>query len=320
MVTPQITASILYTPESEALRFLPEGPRVLQQVPGKLGWVAIQHGQGATVGSLNILDLVSLENRSIPLPGRPGFFAETSQPGFVVIGLDRRLVLCDLATGSVQAVSDDVTGDESVTINDGMAVDGGLLFGTKHIPFKDPVASVYFFDTETRELRTLFDGQTCSNGKVIVGDHLIDIDSAPKAINKYKLAGQFEGATKTGLLKPSAELPGFPDGMRPVDGNSVVVAFYNPDPVSGGIAQQLDIHTGAVLCEWILPGSPRVTCPEIALVNGQPKILLTTADEGMPPEIRAIAPGAGCLYIADVPPGFTVPDPPPLVPIARSSL
>jgi sugar lactone lactonase YvrE len=312
MRTP-IHASILYTPESEALRFLPEGPRVLQHDPSKLGWIAIQHGADATAGSINILDLANGVNRSIALPGRPGFFAETAHPGIVVVGLDRRLVVCDLASGAVKELSANVTDDPSLTINDGLAVDGGILFGTKHIPFRDPIASVYFFDLEKRQLRALFDGQTCSNGKVIVGSLLIDIDSAPKTIHKYELSGRFEAAVRQGLVTPASDLPGFPDGMRPVDSNSVVVAFYNPAPVREGIAQQLDIHTGEVLCEWVLPGSPRVTCPEIAMIDGQPKILFTTADEGMPPEIRALAPHAGCLYIADVPVGFTVPDPPPLL-------
>lgn len=286
---------------------------MLQHDPGKLGWVAIQHGFNVATGSLNILDLATGVNRSIEMPGRPGFFAETVQPGIVLVGLDRRLVVCELSTGAIEDIGASVTEDDSLTINEGMAVEGGVLFGTKHIPFTDPIASVYFFDAASRTLRTLLGGQTCSNGKVIHGDVLIDIDSAPKAITKYQLEGRFEKATKLGLVKPAAELPGFPDGMRPVNNESVVVAFYNPEPVSDGLAQQLHLDTGEVLCEWVIPGSPRVTCPEFASINGQTKIIFTTADEGMPAEIRAIAPGAGCLYMADVPADFKVPAPPPLL-------
>jgi hypothetical protein len=79
--TRRYIAEPFFTPVSEELRYLPEGPRVLQNHPSArshnlLGWVAIQHAAGLLVGSMNVLDLDTGENRNYPLPGRPGFFAE----------------------------------------------------------------------------------------------------------------------------------------------------------------------------------------------------------------------------------------------------
>ncbi len=54
------TCRPFYRPESEELRFLPEGPRVLQNFGGSeplLGWVAIQYGVDKLRGSFNLLNL-----------------------------------------------------------------------------------------------------------------------------------------------------------------------------------------------------------------------------------------------------------------------
>jgi sugar lactone lactonase YvrE len=76
---------------------------------------------------------------------------------------------------------------------------------------------------------------------------------------------------------------------------------------------QIRVADGQVLGEWLIPGSPRVTCPEFVEMEGAVKLVFTTAVEGMPEQIRRIAPGAGCLYIADTP--FNrLPASPPLVP------
>jgi len=63
-----------FRPSSAELRYLPECPLHLRG-SNLLAWVAIQHGADTLSGSLNVLDLASLQNQSYPLPGRPGFFA-----------------------------------------------------------------------------------------------------------------------------------------------------------------------------------------------------------------------------------------------------
>lgn len=321
MPTPRFIAHPVFEPARKQLRYLPEGPRILQNYPGgggsKLGWVAIQHAAEVQQGSLNILDLASGENQSIPVPGRPGFFVETTQPGVVLVGLERRLVYCDLVTGTLEETGIEVTADERVIINDGLAIEGGVLFGTKHLEFNQPIAALYYFDAATRRVHTVMGGQTCSNGKLVrrdaAGVILIDIDSTPKTITRYRLDAKLEHVLEQALVTSPASLPAYPDGLRPSpDGESAIVAFYNPEAVSDGLAQQLRLSDGAVLCEWEIPGSPRVTCPEFVEIDGQVKLLFTTAVEGMAVATRRLAPGAGSLFIADTP--FTsMPAPPPLL-------
>ena len=322
MVTVQrFAAAPFFDPASEALRYLPEGPRVLQNYPGgdaKIGWVAIQHGPKLFEGSINVLDLASGQNQSFALPGRPGFFVETTQPGLLLVGLERRLAYFDLLTGELAETGIEVTTDERVIINEGLAVEGGVLFGTKDLAFNQPIAALYFFDSITGRVRTVFGGQTCSNGKFLrrdaEGATLIDIDSTPKAITRYRLDTKLDRILDQSQVTAAASLPGFPDGLRPLpDGESVIVAFYNPDAVADGVAQQLRLSDGAVLCEWIVPGSPRVTCPEFVQIAGEVKLIFTTAVENMPAATRQLAYGAGTLYLGDTP-FQEMPDPPPLVP------
>jgi sugar lactone lactonase YvrE len=317
---PQFTARPFFRPANARLRFLPEGPRVLRNYPGggsKLGWVAIQHGAASGEGSINVLDLSSGKNSSFALSGRPGFFAETDRPGVVLIGLERSLVCFNLLTGALDA-GPTVTDDERVIINDGLAVEGGVFFGTKHLKFTEAIASLYFFDTAARRVHTLLGGQICSNGKFLRhdagGTELIDVDSMPRTISRYRLDAQRRVLGQS-QVRGVGSLPGFPDGMRPApDGNSVIVAFYNPGAVATGVARQLRLADGAILCEWRIPGAPRVTCPEFLEIKGKIKLLFTTAVEGMPAATRRRAPESGTMYLADTP--FDgMPEPPPLVQI-----
>lgn len=302
-------ARLFYTPPTEALRYLPECPRLLSNsgvAEPLLGWVAIVHEPGGATGSLNLLNLDTLENRSIDLPGRPGFFAETDEAGVVVAGIDRRLVLVNIQTGAVEETGLSVCDDDRVIINDGFAIPGGLLFGTKHLEFNQPIAALYHFDEASSTLRTAIPGQYCSNGKHYWTEpdgsvHLIDTDSIPRLITHYV----FEDASMRTIMQqapltPAEKLPSIPDGCRnDANGETILVAYFNTDLVADGIAQQLRIDTGEPVAEWRIPGSPRVTCPEIFEWNGKVVALFTSATEGMTPEHRALAPHAGCFYIAD---------------------
>ena len=289
---------------------------------GLLGWVAIQHAADSREGSINVLHLASGGNRSFPLPGRPGFFAETTRPGLVLVGLERRLAYCDLLTGGVEETGITVTSDERVIINEGLAIDGGVLFGTKDLELNRPIAALYYFDSAARSVHTVLGGQICSNGKFLrrdaAGTTLIDIDSVPRTISRYRLDAVLRRVLERSLVTNPDSLPGFPDGLRPSpDSESVIVAFYNPSHCAYGLCQEIRLVDGEVLCEWEIPQSPRVTCPEFVEMDGKVKLLFTTAVEGMPAETRAIAPGAGAFYVADTP-FQTLPSAPPLLPVASS--
>ena len=89
----RVVAQPLYRPALEEQRYLPECPRVIGE---SLYWVSIQYAADRPQGGLNVLDLGSKNNVHHPLPGRPGFFAETAVPGILLIGLERRLVHYDV--------------------------------------------------------------------------------------------------------------------------------------------------------------------------------------------------------------------------------
>jgi hypothetical protein len=96
------------------------------------------------------------------------------------------------------------------------------------------------------------------------------------------------------LIADPASLPALPDGLRPArGGTSIIVAYYNPEPVADGLAQEIRLSDGAILTEWIFPGSPRVTCPEVA----GDFVYFTTAVEGMPDP----TPHAGTIFRAELP-------------------
>jgi sugar lactone lactonase YvrE len=236
------------------------------------------------------------------------------------VGLERRLVLFDLNTARLTDTGLTIGDDERVIINDGIAIEGGVLFGTKHLEFNQPIAALYRLDSATRTIHTVLGGQICSNGKYLRegggGIRLIDIDSLPKAIRCYHFSVDWERRSEH-LVTPPEALPAFPDGLRETpDGESVVVAFYNPEPVAAGLAQEICLASGAVLNEWEFPGSPRVTCPEFAEIGGRVCLLFTTAVEGMPDAHRAGAPEAGTLFVAQTP-FASLPAAPPLVAVGR---
>jgi sugar lactone lactonase YvrE len=338
----QFIAEPWYRPPTEELRYLPECPRLLRNFPGDsavLGWVAIQHGSGRRDGSLNLLDLATRRNRTIVLPGRPGFFVETTRPGTLLVGMERELVLVDAIGGEISKTGISIPTNQPVIINEGICVSGGVVFGTKHDRPRTPAAflqfavrmisakcglsrscaALYYFDCATRSVREIVGNQVCSNGKYCWcfdgGLELIDIDSMPKAITWYRFTPEFRELLTRRPLVPPASLPAFPDGLRASpDGQSIVVAFYNPDAADAGIARELRLTDGVVLTEWKLPGSPRVTCPELVELDGNIKVLFTTAVEGMPAKAQRNAPHAGAFFCAATP-FSTLPEPPPLFPV-----
>ena len=179
----EYTTEVVLKPDNDDLRFLPEGPYPFGQ--NKLSWVAIQHGADAKVGSLNILDLLTGENRSCDLPGRPGFAFPTDRENTFVIGLERTVGLFDLEsnrwTPLIEGIDQAVSG---TIINDGILFADGLIFGTKDLRFQEKKAGLYLWRYRDQQLVQLRDDQICSNGKGILQSEgkttLIDIDSPTK--------------------------------------------------------------------------------------------------------------------------------------------
>ncbi len=296
-------ATVLLTPESEELRFLPEGP--YRHPTGKLSWVSIQHGKDSQVGAVNLLDLETGKNQSFLHPGRPGFAFPTDREGVFVVGAEQSLWLFDTVSGQSETFIDGVDdGVNGTIINDGLCYDGHLIFGVKDLAFKEHKGGLYLLRRDETQLVKLDHTQLCSNGKFIIdvdgSPTLFDIDTPTQKITACTIdftRGQ-RGQLRTVVDLTDGDV--FPDGMIVTpDEKSLIVAIFNPNDATIGEARQYSIQNGQLEAVWQTPGSPRVTCPQLVQHEGAVKLVLTTADEGMESSLREKNPNAGCLFIAD---------------------
>ena len=250
----EFDASVVFQPDDSELTYLPEGPSEFS--PGVISWVAIQHGGDSQVGSINLLNLSSGENRKHDLPGRPGFAFPTNDPAVFLTGFERQVGFFNIETGEWVGGHGEVRDDgEGTIINDGEPCGDGVLFGTKDPEFKDPKGGLYFWRAGMEAAVHLQDGQTCSNGKVIVERDgqvfVLDIDTPTKKVVEYPLdlANLALGEPRTVI--DLAEVGSFPDGMVGTpDGKSVIIAMYNPEDASAGEARQHSLETGKLEGVW----------------------------------------------------------------------
>lgn len=296
------TCEVLYRPQTNGLRFLPEGPMALAQ--DLFSWVAIQHGKNSLIGSLNILDVSTGTNTNHELPGRPGFALPTSTDGTFICGANRTLGLYNTESKEWQTLAEDIDGDvEGTVINDGTAFEHNIIFGCKDLNFEEAKAGLYLWRGEDQKLIKLRSDQTCSNGKEVVelesGLVLLDIDTPTKKLVSYELdidAGQLSQEANTILDLTSVEM--FPDGMiLTPDGQSCIIAFYNPNDAENGEARQYHLESGELEHTWLCPNAPQVTCPALIESGSGLKLVLTTAVEHMSPTRQQQHSNSGSLFI-----------------------
>jgi sugar lactone lactonase YvrE len=292
-------------PDSDALRYLPEGPIPLGE--SLFSWVAIQHGPRATHGSLNLFDLATGTNESYELPGRPGFALPCESSDTFVIGCERSLGLFSTETGHWRVLCDRVDQDvDNTIINDGMVYGDNLIFGTKDLEFATKKAGLYLYRGADGQLIRLRDDQICSNGKAMVMDaggglQLLDIDSPTRQLVRYPIdiaAGR--------LADPEVVLdfhgdPAVPDGMiLTPDGSGVIVAMFRPGAAAFGQTRLYDLASGQLRCVWQTPGSPQNTCPALVRHEGTLKLIITTAVEHLSAADQKQCPFAGQIFIGDI--------------------
>ncbi len=295
--------TLLFSPPTSALRFLPEGPYPFGD--GKFSWVAIQHGPDVRFGSVNIFDLANQTNVSHILPGRPGFAFETDKGNFVV-GCERTVGIYSPATKQYVSFIDGIDSDcEGTIVNDGVTWDGNLIFGTKDLEFRTKKAGLYFWRAADAKLFRLRGDQICSNGKCIAAiepSHveLLDIDSPTRRVVAYRINTEVGQIVSERVVVDLANDPGVPDGMTmTLDGKSIIVSLYNPNAAAFGRTVQYSIASGESEQEWHTLGSPQATCPQLLVSQGRVQLVITTAVEHMPMERRGDSPEAGSLFIAD---------------------
>ena len=295
-------ATVWHTPANEEDRFLPEGPRLLAG-DDAWSWVNIQRSATASTGDLFVWNRLTSQLTKHLLPGRPGFALPTDHPDRVLIGCDQTLGVYDLCRKSFRLLATIPQTAPRTMINDAQVVPGGegIVFGTKDPVFQAQAGHLYHFSVKDKSIKILADDMTCSNGKVFAdnGLTLLDIDTPRKCVTKY----QFELATRTltevGIAIDLRSREYFPDGMIDGGDGTVIIAFYNPHAVEVGRAVRYDLRSGEPIEEWLTPKSPRVTCPMLFDDAGKIRLLLTTADEGMPSDLREKCGNAGCLFVAE---------------------
>jgi sugar lactone lactonase YvrE len=299
-------ARVFVSFEDDEDRFLPEGPRPIT-IGGRdaLVWVNIQTAVNATRGAIHGYFFDDGEQALWNLPARPGFVLPTDKEGVVFVGLEKELGVLDLESNEFRALTKIPDISHRTIINDGEVVPGGreVVFGTKDVKFEAQIAALYLYALADGSLSVVAPRQTCSNGKVFIHDArgtvMLDIDTPTRKVVKYRREVGVKSATADGVALDLSGEPGFPDGMCDCGDGSVIVAFYNPDPVPAGRAVRYDLASGGAIEEWTTPGSPRVTCPALVQRPDGVKLILTTATEGMPADQREKCPEAGNLFIAD---------------------
>ncbi|MCC9645074.1 SMP-30/gluconolactonase/LRE family protein [Rhodopirellula sp. JC740] len=306
MSNPEIrVAQPLTVPDSDALRFLPEGPMALGE-NGKLSWVGIQHGADILHGSINVLDLTTNLNQSFKLPGRPGFAFRCQDASKFVAGVERSLGIFDTSNGQWSPFCDGVDADVTNTIiNDGLVIDDNLIFGTKDLEFATKKAGLYLYRGSDQKLIRLRDDQICSNGKMIRRDDsgnlfLIDIDSPTRTIVEHALDIEAGTLGDPRVVLDLTSDPGVPDGaILTPNGEGIIVAIFHPGVAEHGETRCYDLESGELRTVWKTPGSPQNTCPALVPVDGQLKLVITTAVENFSKEDQAQCPNAGQLFVGE---------------------
>ncbi|MDZ4848140.1 MAG: SMP-30/gluconolactonase/LRE family protein [Pirellulaceae bacterium] len=302
-MTKIVPADVLFRPTSEALRFLPEGPYPFGN--DKFSWVAIQCGPTAKHGAINVYDWSSKQNESYELPGRPGFAFATNRDGVFVAGCEREIGLFSIRDRSWKVIASGIDLDrEGTVINDAVAWDNNLVFGTKDLEFRTKKAGLYLYRGEDGRVVRLRDDQVCSNGKAILktangGLQLLDIDSPTRQIVVYDFDLKAAKLSEPRVIVDLTADPAVPDGMiLTPDGKSVIVSMYNPNPAPLGETRQYRLSDGALEKIWTTLGSPQNTCPQLIAMAGKVFLVITTALEFLPVERRAQSPEAGTLFFS----------------------
>jgi len=297
-------AQPLSLPDTAALRFLPEGPIPLNN-RGSFSWVGIQHGLKSHTGSINVLNLETMENLSHQLPGRPGFAIPCETENRFVVGMDRELGFFDLSDGSWTPFCEGVDADvDNTIINDGWAFEDNLIFGTKDLSFSEKKAGLYLYRNRDKQLIRLRDDQVCSNGKAIrrAADGslmLIDIDSPTRRIVQYPLDIDGGRLGEPEVLIQFEGEAAVPDGaVLTPDLKGLVVAMFLPQAADYGETRWYDLETGTLKCVWKTAGSPQNTCPALVEHRGGVRLIITTAIENLSEEEQRQCPNAGRIFMA----------------------
>jgi len=236
------------------------------------------------------------------LPEPVGFAFPATEDNKFVVGLGKGLALYDARTKNITKLVEDLNEGDTL-VNDALLIDEGLVFGSKHLTTPQKLAGLWYYSYDSRIPHLLMPNQKISNGMDTITDEkgqfwLIHTDSPDKLIKKYPFdpkSGKFD-SQKGQIIVDLQDGTCFPDGLTlSPDKKHLIVALWNNDEdATNGEARQYNIETGRLERVFIVPGSPRVTCPILV----KDKVILTSAWEGSE-KLRKAQPNAGRLFVAD---------------------
>ena len=130
--------------------------------------------------------------------------------------------------------------------------------------------------------------------------NLWDIDSPTQTIVHYDFDASSGSLSEPTIVVDLREQELFPDGMvMAPDGQSVIVALYNPGDAPHGEVRQYGLASGKVEAVWKTAASAQVTCPLLMPWEGRVSLILTTAAENMSPEKQQRQFHAGALFVGE---------------------
>src|SRR6185503_18403824 len=98
------------------------------------------------------------DDSAMGCPGRPGFLLPLDEDGRVLVGVGKELRVADLQEGLwTEPLATIPDADPRTIINDGEIVPGGkaVVFGTKDVQFKDPIAHLYLYTVDDERITVL---------------------------------------------------------------------------------------------------------------------------------------------------------------------
>lgn len=238
-----------------------------------------------------------MQERKLDLPPPIGSLAATTDPRLVILSHRGGLSVLDLESGDLTPFCDPEGGRDAVIYND-LKVDpwGRLWVGTSHAREADPRGALWCIQSRTRW--ALADaGFAVSNGPAFSADGrtMYFNDSAGRQTLAYDIDPMDLSARNRRVLVTHGPDDGLPDGITVDAGGDLWTAQW------AGRAVRRFGRDGAPKGRIDVPAENVTT-----LCFGGPKLdqlRITTATDGVAPDILASLPLTGCLFQAS--PGTT---------------
>ncbi len=297
-------------------RYLPEGIQMVT-LWGKryIGGVLIQYGANSTNGGLFFFDPSNGQVNIVDLESRPGTFRPVEgQEGKFLVIMGNQVGVVTLnpdwtsSFASILEVPRNFADGQVITANDGCVINprdpaapSRIIAGFKDTKFRTDRGHGCLLEIVGTKLNGITANAICPNGNAFIASgkkkaKLLHIETGRQTVQVMDydpdrgVAGHLIDcfSFKTELFTGEHYHDSmYPDGMvnwtTPAGRQKAIIAIFDPRESSKeGLAFQFDL-TGPIFaeCVYILPGSPRVTCPALVEIDGRVEVWFSTASEGL---------------------------------------